>query len=893
MSTRNFSALFEPRSVAVIGASSAEGSLGRTLVANIAGGGFDGPVMPVNPKYRSIAGILAYPDIGALPETPDLAVICTPPATVPAIIGELAERGTRAAIVITAGLDRIQDNGTTVQERALQAARTHRLRILGPNCVGLIVPRSRLNASFAHAGATPGRIAFVTQSGALATAVLDYANSAGIGFSTFMSLGNCADVDFGDALDYLCGDPDTEAILLYIESIREARKFMSAARAAARAKPVIAVKSGRVEEGRRAAASHTGALAGSDDVIDAALRRAGILRVDTIEELFSAVETLGRAAPPQGDGLAIVTNGGGPGVMATDALIRAGGRLATLQPETISALDGVLPPNWSRANPVDIIGDAGADRYREALRLVAADGNVDTLLLIHAPLALVSATELARGLIPAIRQCAVPVLTNWLGRDGVTEARRLFAENGIATYDTPEEATRAFLHLVAYRCNQQLLSEVPQAVRSSEDPISDRSTVRSLLERARREQRTLLSEPESKKLLEAFGIPVVRTREAADPEACSEAASHLDAPYALKIVSPDLTHKSDVGGVVLNLPTADDVVRAARLMKSRLRREHPAASLEGFSVQEMVNRPDAIELIVGMSTDPVFGPTLLFGEGGTAVEIVHDQVVGFPPLNATLARDLVGRTRVSRRLAGYRGIPPADSLAVTRVLMALGEIASTCGGIRELDINPLLADSEGVIALDARVVISPEPCNDEGNPQMAIRPYPADWDREFPLGERSIRIRPALPQDGGRFPPFFAALDSDRERLRLVGTVGGGAHTEIARWSQLDFDREMVFLACDQGQRIVGAARSVTDAEGREVDFVLAVVPGYRRKGIGGALLDVSIRYWASRGAASLRGRIADDSPSLTKLARAHGFTKSPHSEGGSVAEKSLTAAAG
>ena len=713
MSVKHLDKLFRPASVAVIGASPRPQSVGHTVMTNLLAGGFEGPVVPVNPNHSSVAGVPASPGVGDMPITPDLAVICTPPATVPGLIRALGERGTRAAVVLTAGLSALADDcGRPLDQAMLDAAAPHALRILGPNCVGLLVPECRLNASFAHAAALPGNIAFVSQSGALCTAVLDWAQARGIGFSHFVSLGNSADIDFGDVLEYLAGDPSTHAILLYIEGITAARKFMSAARAAARIKPVVAVKAGRVAEGSRAATSHTGALAGADDVYDAALRRAGIVRVLDMEELFDATETLARARPLQGERLAILTNGGGPGVLATDMLVMGGGRLAELASETIQRLDAVLPPTWSRGNPVDIIGDAPGQRYADALDILLAAAEIDALLFIHAPTAIVDSTAIAENIIGKVRDADLPVFASWLGAAAVAEARRIFEDAGIPDYETPGKAARAFLHLVEHRRNQEFLARTPQPAAPAPTPDSDaaRSVIRNALEAGR----TILTEPEAKAVLAAYGVPVVETRVASSATAAVRLANELGFPVAVKILSPDLTHKTDVGGVALDIETPDGVTAAVTAITRRLAELSPGARLDGFTVQKMARRPRAHELIVGAATDPTFGPIILFGQGGVAVEVIGDRAVGLPPLTMIMARELVSRTRVSRLLAGYRDRPAADLDAVCAVIMRVSQLVSDIGEIVELDINPLLADETGVIALDARIRVETAPADGAG-----------------------------------------------------------------------------------------------------------------------------------------------------------------------------------
>jgi acetyltransferase len=873
VSIRNLEFMFKPRSVAVVGASTQPHSVGLTVMRSLLADGFAGPIMPVNPRYKAVAGVLAYPDVLSLPETPDLAILCTPPATIPGLIAELGGRGTRAAVVITAGLDRERDaQGRTLQQAMLEAAKPHLLRILGPNCVGLMIPGLGLNASFAHTNPLPGKIAFVTQSGGMVTAVLDWAKSNGIGFSHFISLGNSADVDFGDILDYLGDDPTTRAILLYIEAIKEARKFMSAARAAARNKPIIAVKAGRVAEGAKAAASHTGALAGADDVYEAALRRAGILRVDTIEALFDAVETLARARSVQGDRLTIMTNGGGPGVMATDALVMSGGRLATLSAATMQRLDNLLPPNWSHGNPVDIIGDAPVERYVQTLKTLLQEPDTGAVLFIHAPVAIVSSEEVARAVVPVIRDTQRNVLACWLGRDGVAAARRIFAEANIPTYDTPEDAVGAFMQMVNYRRNQELLMETPPSTPEEFTPRVE--AARTVIAQALADGREMLTEPEAKAILVAYDIPTVETRVAETPAECGRLALEMKRPLAVKIVSPDLTHKSDVGGVALNLETPEEAYAVAESMLKRLKVHHPGARLTGFSVQEMARRPGAHELIIGAVTDPIFGPVILFGQGGTAVEIIGDRAVALPPLNLTLARELVSRTRISRLLAGYRDRPPADLNGIYLTLMKVAQMLADLPEISELDINPLFADEQGVLAVDARMRV--QPALRPGAARLAIRPYPQELEEEIIFESRQTLVRPIRPEDEPQYREFFGRLDPEDVYLRFFAYKRELVHSQLARFTQIDFDREMAFIATRKNEsgelEILGVVSSVTDSDNRWAELAIIVRSDLKGKGLGRTLLNKIIRYCRNRGTEILRGEVLRSNVAMLALAKKLGF---------------------
>jgi len=872
MSIRNLEHLFHPQSVAVIGASKKLHSVGATVLHNLLEGGFAGPIMLVNPKHDALAGLKVYPTVASLPATPELAIICTPPATVPDLIGELGARGTRAAIVITAGLGIAKDaQGRTLKDAMLAAAKPHLLRILGPNCVGLIVPGLGLNASFAHTRAAPGKIAFVSQSGALVTAVLDWAKSRGIGFSKFISLGDSSDVDAGDVLDYLGSDAETRSILLYLESITAARKFMSAARAAARNKPVIVLKAGRMAEGAKAAASHTGALAGADDVYDAAIRRAGMLRVTSTEDLFDAVETLARTRPLSGDRLAILTNGGGPGVMATDALILDQGRLAQPSPETLRKLDSVLPETWSHGNPVDIIGDAPTTRYVQALQILLEDPQSDAVLFIHAPTAIVDSADIAAAVAPVIAGASRNVLACWMGTDAVKQARAICSQAGIPTYDTPEEAVRAFLQVVQYRRNQDLLMEVPPT-RSSEF-VHDREKAQAVVAGALAEGRAMLSEPEAKAVLAAYSVPVVDTRIAKTIEEAVKVAAEIGFPVALKILSPDITHKSDVGGVALDLENEQAVDDAAKAMLKRMQEYRPNASLLGFSVQSMARRPGAQELIVGTATDAVFGPVILFGQGGTAVEVVADRAVGLPPFNTVLARELISRTRVSKLLAGYRDRPPADMTAIGRTLIQVSHLIADIPQIVELDINPLLADDHGVLALDARMRVAGAAVS--GVERFAIRPYPEELEEWISWQGRRVLLRPIKPEDGAQHVAFFNALDPEDVRYRVFMRIRELQLPQLARLTQIDYDREMAFIAsseCEPGRfETLGVARAIADPDNVSAEFAIIVRSDIKGKGLGPILLGKLIAYCRSRGTKELVGEALADNHRIAGLVRRFG----------------------
>jgi acetyltransferase len=886
MSIRNLKYLFAPHSVAVIGASQRPHSVGETVLRNITGGEFKGPIFPVNPKYEQLAGYKTFARVSDLPVVPELAVICTPPETIPGLIEELGACGTKAAIVLTAGLGAIKDrHGNSLKQAMLAAAKPYLLRILGPNCVGLLVPAIGLNASFAHTNAAPGRIAFISQSGALVTGVLDWAKSRGIGFSKFVSVGDSADVDFGDVLDYLASDAETQAILLYIEDIQHARKFMSAARAAARSKPVLVVKAGRAPEGAKAAASHTGAVAGADDVYDAAIRRAGMLRVLSTEDLFEAVETLARARPLIGERLTIMTNGGGPGVMATDALICSHGKLAVLSDDTLQKLNSRLPVTWSRGNPVDIIGDAPAERYLQTLEVLLHDPQSDAVLFIHAPTAIVPSADIAHAIVPLAQKSTRTIIACWLGGDAVAQARHIFSAAGIPTYDTPEEAVHGFMQLVQYRRNQNLLMEVPSSQRS--DFVQERTKAQAVVSAALAEGRQMLSEPEAKTILAAYGIPVVETRIANTIEEAVQSAQQIGFPVAVKILSPDITHKSDVGGVVLDLETAEAVRVAATGMHKRLHEIKPDARLQGFSVQAMARRPEAHELIVGVTSDPVFGPIILFGQGGVAVEVTADHAVSLPPLNMVLARDLISRTRVSKLLAGYRNRAPADMEAICRVLIQVSHLVADIAEIAELDINPLLADSHGVIALDARLRVATPASATAGVDRFAIRPYPEEWEQWITWQGKPLLLRPIRPEDGPEHVAFFNALDPEDVRYRMFIRIRELQLSQLARLTQVDYDREMAFIATREreqgGWETLGVARAIADPDNVSAEFAIIVRSDLKGQGLGKILMTRLIDYCRNHGTQRLEGEALSQNQPVLNLTRQLGFKISPAAEAGTM----------
>jgi acetyltransferase len=876
MSVRNLDKIFTAKSVALIGATPRPGSVGAVAVRNLRRCGFRGELMLVSPHHNEIDGMRAYPSIAELPRTPELAIIATPPDTVPGLIAELGERGTRGAVVITGGFGELGEHGRALQQQILDAARPSLLRVIGPNCVGIMVPRIGLDASFSHLAPKPGNIAFVSQSGAIVTAMLDWAAPRGLGFSHIVSLGDMADVDFGDMLDYLAGEADTRAILLYVEGVTHGRKFMSAARAAARAKPVLVLKAGRSSAGARAAGSHTGALAGSDAIYDAAFRRAGMLRVDTMADLFGAVETLALTGEQIGERLAILTNGGGAGVLAADALAAAGGTLATLAPETITRLNRALPSSWNHGNPVDIIGDASGARYAAALAALFEDRAIDAILVLNCPTALAEPAKAARAVIDAVKAAPTSqrygrnVFAAWLGEQSAREARRLFADAGIASYESPDGAISGFMDRVRHRRNRLLLMEIPPARTANSHP--DTASIRDLVATPLANGGGWLAPEAATAVLGDYGIPIAASRVAANGDEAAAIAGELGFPCALKIRSPDITHKSDVGGVALGLLDSNAVRRATTAMLERVKTARSDARVEGFLVQKMVQRLGTTELLVGLISDPVFGPTVAFGQGGTAVEIVHDASLEFPPLNPLLARSLIARTRVSKLLQGYRGKPPANIGAIADVLIRVGQLAIDFPEIRELDINPLLADDKGAVVLDARVRVAPT----TDAPRPAIAPYPQDL---ATVGQTRdgilVQMRPLRSEDEPLLHDLAAHMNPEDLRLRFFTPVRGLTHMVAARLSQLDYDREMGLIA-ERESVALGVAHFFADPDNRGAEYAIAVRSDWKGRGVGYLLMARLIEIARERGVGELIGEVLRENQSMLEMCRVLGFTVAP-----------------
>jgi acetyltransferase len=879
MSTYRLDTLFSPRSVAVVGASPRKTSSGRAVLENLRRAGFAGTIDLVNPHYDEIEGIRAVKSYDGLTSAPDVVAIAVPPAAVPSAVAAAAAKGTAAAIIITAGLGH---GSGSLAELCEKNARAAGMRLVGPNCLGVLVPGAKLNASFAASTPPAGDLALISQSGAIATGLVEWASVRGIGFSAVVSIGDSIDVDFADLLDFFAMDRGTRAILLYIESIRDARKFMSAARAAARTKPVLVIKSGRHAQGAKAALTHTGAMAGSDAVYDAAFRRAGLLRVIDLDELFAAAETLGRLTALTGKRLAILTNGGGVGVLAVDRLVDLGGQLAGISPDTMTKLDAALPPIWSRANPVDIAGDADDARYAVALEHLLGDKENDAVLVMNVPTALASATDAARSVIAVTKRHrterfpAKPVFAMWVG-EGETAAAE-FEAAGIPNYATETSAVFGFTHLVRYQESRDLLMATPPNLPQHFAP--DVAAARSAVEAVLRDQRTWLDPVELTRILSAYGIPFTPATLARDAdEAVAAARPHLakGVPVVLKIQSPDIVHKSEVGGVRLNLGSEGAVREAAAEILAKARAAKPAARVTGVTVFPMIVRPKARELIVGVADDPTFGPVMVFGQGGTAVEVISDKALALPPLDLELARRLIGRTRVSRILKAYRNVPAADERAVELLLVKLAQLVADIPEIREIDLNPVLADETGVMAVDARVSVAPADKlrrGKSGNPRFAIRPYPTEWERHTQLRDGTAAfVRPVRPEDEPLYPPFFAAVTPADLRLRFFAPVKEFSHAFIARFTQIDYARAMAFIALEESTgQMLGVVRVHADANYETAEYAVLVRSDLKGRGLGWTLMQLIIEYARAEGLRSIHGQVLQENVTMIEMCREFGF---------------------
>ncbi|HWR54276.1 MAG TPA: bifunctional acetate--CoA ligase family protein/GNAT family N-acetyltransferase [Bryobacteraceae bacterium] len=862
---------FEPESVALIGATENPGSVGRTVLWNLLSTPFGGTVYPVNPKRSSVLGIRAYPNVAAIPEQVDLAVITTPAGTVPGIIKQCADAGIKCAIVISAGFKELGPEGLALEQKVLEEARKGGIRIIGPNCLGLMNPLSGLNATFARGMALPGNVGFISQSGALCTAVLDWSLREQVGFSSFISIGSMADVGWGDLIDYLGNDPRTRSILIYMETIGDARSFLSAAREVALTKPIICIKPGRTEAAAKAAASHTGSLTGSDEVLEAAFLRSGVLRVNNISDLFYMAEVLAKQPRPAGPRLAIVTNAGGPAVLATDALVTGGADISHISAETMEELNKILPSAWSHGNPMDILGDAPPERYSKSLEIIAKDPNADGMLVILTPQAMTDPTKTAEHLKPYAKIEGKPVIASWMGGVDVAAGEEILNKAGIPTFPYPDTAARAFVYMWQYSKN---LSGLYETSIGSSAGGADRANAAKLVEDVRKTGRTILTEFESKQLLSMYGIPTVETRIAPTED---EAVAHADSigyPIVLKLYSETITHKTDVGGVQLNIRNAEGVRTSFRAIQQSVAEKVGAQHFQGVTVQPMV-KLDGYEIILGSSADPQFGPVLLFGMGGQLVEVFKDRALGLPPLTTTLARRMMEQTKIYKALKGVRGRKPVDLAALEQMMVRFSELVAEQPWIKEIDINPMLASPERLVALDARVVVYPADMPEAKLPKLAIRPYPVQFVSDWKLKDGSeICIRPIRPEDEPLMVKFHETLSERtvyQRYLHMMKLSQRVAHERLTRICFIDYDREVALVAIHDGA-IVGVARLKKTHGSSEAEFAVIISDDFQGKGLGTELVRRLIDFAREEGISKVTADILPDNLVMQRICDQLGF---------------------
>jgi len=845
--TLNLDKIFNPKSVAVIGASDEEDSVGHALMKNFTESGFEGRVFPVNLKKTEVMGLKAYPSVQQVPEPIDLAVIATPARTVPDVLEQCGKAGINGIIIISAGFKEIGPEGKALEERITEIKKKYNMRIVGPNCLGVIRPIMLLNATFISKMPKPGNIAFISQSGALGTAILDWALHENIGFSNFVSLGSMIDVDFGDLIDYFGTDPKTKSILMYIEGITDARKFMSAARHFARTKPIIVVKAGKFSESARAAASHTGSLTGEDMIYDKAFKRAGMVRVEEIADLFNSAEVLGMQPIPRGPNLAIITNAGGPGVMATDALIAQGGTLAKLSEKTMETLDRILPHFWSRGNPIDILGDANADRYRAVVEACLNDDNVDGMVIIYTSQAVAQPAEVAKSLAELIRSQSYQnktILTSFMGYGAVEEANRIFIHNSIPTYSTPEQAIKTYQYMYQYKRNLELQYETPEELPT--DIVPPKRPLLNILRNVANENRETLNEVEAKTFLEYYNFPVVKTKAAKTEDEAALLASQLGYPVVLKILSPQITHKTEANGIMLNLTSETEVREAFRRVTEKAKEYRPDAEIQGVTVQPMV-KGQGYELIIGAKADPLFGPVMLFGMGGIGVELFKDFAIGIPPLNQTLVRRMMEETRVYQLLKGYRNIPPANIKLLEEILVRFSQMLVDFPQLKEVDINPLFINEKEAYAFDARIVIDPTKVFTKPEPHqhLIITPYPKKYETLWRLRDgRTVLLRPIKPEDEPLWLEMFQNFSEQSIRYRFFQILKDTPHETRVRYCNIDYDREIAIVAelTEQGRkRILGVTRVSIEPDGKKGEIAFIVADPWQGLGLGTKMVDYAL----------------------------------------------------
>ncbi len=874
--------LFEPESIAIVGASETPNSIGVTLVRNMLDSGYKGKLFFVNPEHETVFGQRSYPSVDTIPQRLDIAVICTKAEKVPDIIDACGRAGCRNAIIISGGFAEAGPRGRALERAALENARRQGVRLIGPNCLGIMRPGSQINLTFAHGFAHPGTIGLISQSGALCTAILDWALPNKIGFSNVVSLGSESDIDFGEVLDYMVSDPRTENIFLYIEGIKNARRFMSALRAAARCKPVLLIKVGKHPAGGKAALSHTGALVGADDVFDAALRRAGVIRLANVGQMYAAASALFSHFRPRGKRLAIITNGGGPGVMAADHAADIGIPLAQFDPATITRLNELLPAGWSKSNPIDILGDADPGRYAAALQACIDDDNIDGVLAILTPQAMTDPTQAARAVIEVARQSDKPLVTCWMGEEQVREARKLFKGAGIPTFRTPEPAVDLFSHISNYYRNRQLLMQTPPSISETAPPRLE--SARLVIESALMEGRKALNEMESKAVLAAFRIPIAQTVVARSASEAMVLAEELGMPVVMKIDSPQIVHKTDSGGVRLNLNSLAAVRDSWLEIMDEVKKNRPDAVINGIAIEPMIQKPNGRELVVGMIRDKIFGPTIVFGAGGTSIEAYNsDRAVALPPLNSVLVADMLASTRTTARLGEFRNMPPVNMEALESVLLRVSSMVCELPWIREMDINPLIVDENGAVAVDARIMIENTPITAGRYDHMAIHPYPSHLKTGFQAKDGSqVTIRPIKPEDVRMEQEFVKALSPESRYMRFMNTIREVSPAQMIRLTQIDYDREMAFVAtidADGEEKEIGVVRYATNPDGESCEFAIVVADDWQGKGLARRLMGTLIDTASSAGLKYMHGDFLAENTRMLAFVASLGFVLSAHPE--------------
>lgn len=868
---------FTPKSVAIVGASERPESVGYRLLLNMQEAEFKGGLYPVNNKREQILGLKAYPDLNSVPEDLDLVVISTPAPTVPAVMRQCGEKGVNSVIIITAGFGELGEEGHRLQQEVLDIAHRYSIRIIGPNCLGVARPSGFLNATFGDGVIQDGNLALLSQSGAVCTAILDWAKSQDIGFSTVVSMGGAADIDFGEVLDYLATDTKTTGILMYVEGIRDARRFLSGLKAAARLKPVVLIKSGRHEAGIKAAMSHTGAMVGGDNVFNAAIARAGVVRVYSISELFSAARVLANNYEVTQDRLAIITNAGGPGVMSTDRAEDVGIRMAELSEESLHALNEVLPVHWSHANPVDILGDATSERYKQSLDICLKDENIDGVLAILTPQAMTNPTEVAQFIIDGAKNSKKPVLAAWTGGAKVEEGRKLFANSNVAHFNTPEVAVDAFGFLANYAQNQILLKQIPSP--SDERAEPDVKGARLIIERVLAEGRDVLTAQEAKAILAAFHIPVNQTVKVTSAKDAMIAAETLRFPVVLKINMPEFSHKSDIGGVRLNISSVEEISRHFSEMEHAIKSKYPEIKEVGMTVEGMFKSDSGRELMIGVVRDPVFGPAISFGLGGTMVEILKDNAVALPPLNAYMVEQMISKTKAAKYLQKFRNLPPANKEALVDVLLNISEMVSELPEILELDINPLIVDANGAIAVDARIKAQTSHQLSR-YAHMAIHPYPHELTQRYLTASgANVTIRPIRPEDAKMEKDFVSRLSEKTKYFRYHQALQELTPEMLVRFTQIDYDKEMAFVAVTDDPDLpdeLGVGRYSVNPDGTSVEFAIVVADDCQRLGIGSKLMRTLMQTAKDKGMLFFEAEVLKDNVPTLEMVKKLGFSIEP-----------------